>query len=139
MTPAERFWIKVDRNGPRFGRRGRCWLWTAASQAGGYGRFWDGTSRVLAHVWSWTQEHGPVPEGCEIDHVCRRTNCVRPSHLEAVTHEENIRRGDRPAMGAPNRKKTHCPSGHRYDKKNTRHVAGRRQCRKCDNRKVRSR
>lgn len=140
MTSHDRFWSKVNKLGPVFGRRGRCWLWTAATDKG-YGKFREGgvgSKVVPAHVWAWRQEYGPVPAGLELDHLCRRKNCVRPSHCEAVTHAENIRRGDRRKMGEHNRRKSYCPSGHRYDHLNT-YVdsASRRHCRKCERSRVR--
>lgn len=36
--------------------------------------------------------NGPLPPGLELDHLCRNKSCVRPDHLEAVTHRENMRR-----------------------------------------------
>ena len=45
------------------------------------------------HVWVWEDAHGKVPEGLEIDHLCGRRTCVRPDHLEVITHAENVRRG----------------------------------------------
>lgn len=71
-----------------------CWNWTAAADKHGYGRFGvPGDKLVLAHVFSYERVHGPVPEGLELDHLCRNPRCVNPEHLEAVTHQENMRRG----------------------------------------------
>lgn len=68
-----------------------CWL-MHPDVIDGYSRVHrDGESK-LAHVWHWEQANGPVPDGLELDHLCRTPNCVRPSHLEAVTHGENMRR-----------------------------------------------
>jgi hypothetical protein len=44
----------------------------------------------LGHVWFWEELHGPVPDGFELDHLCRNRGCVNPDHLEVVTHEENV-------------------------------------------------
>jgi hypothetical protein len=98
-----RFWAKVDKVGPVPEHRpdlGPCWLWTASLDGQGYGRFSDGKRRG-AHVVAWEAECGPVPDGLELDHLCRVRRCVRVSHLEPVTGGENVRRGERSlvAMG----------------------------------------
>ena len=70
-----------------------CWIWKAAKNPKGYGRF-DGT---YAHRWSYQHYKRKIPAGWQIDHLCKVTSCVNPDHLEAVTLEENLRRqhGDR--------------------------------------------
>lgn len=85
---AERFWEKVDTGQ----HPGDCWEWLAARNQDGYGIFGEANGSVLAHRFAWEQEHGPVPEGLELDHRCFNRGCVRPSHLEPVTHAENVRR-----------------------------------------------
>ena len=42
----------------------------------------------------WIVENGPIPPRKQIDHLCRNRRCVRPSHLEMVTHRKNQRRRD---------------------------------------------
>jgi hypothetical protein len=96
QTPAERFWAKVDKNGPvpaHAPELGPCWVWTASTWEG-YGSFRGGKKKGMdrAHVWAWEQEKEPVPEGLEIDHLCRNKACVRVSHLDAVTHLVNLER-----------------------------------------------
>lgn len=70
-----------------------CWIWQLKLNDKGYG-IWkiDGKQR-LAHRVYFERRSGPVPQGFELDHLCRVTSCVNPSHLEAVTHAENMRRG----------------------------------------------
>lgn len=48
--------------------------------------------RMLAHVAAWVDVNGPVPDGLELDHVCRNRWCCNPQHLEAVTHRINSQR-----------------------------------------------
>lgn len=84
----DRFFEKVDKTDT-------CWIWMAAKDTNGYGRFGiKGSKTVLAHVFAYTFVVGPVPEGLELDHLCRNPSCVNPAHLEAVTHRENVMRGD---------------------------------------------
>jgi len=72
-----------------------CWIWQGTRDAGGYGRRWSRTEgRVQnAHVVFWEEIHGSVPEGLDLDHLCRNRACVNPDHMEPVTRSENIRRG----------------------------------------------
>lgn len=68
-----------------------CWLWTGAKSAYGHGRLRDprvGYAR-LTHVIAYEIEHGPIPEGMEVDHKCRVPACVRVSHLQLATKTEN--------------------------------------------------
>ena len=96
LRVAERFWSKVNKTGPVPAYRldlGRCWLWTHYLDVNGYGKFHLSGRSILAHTWSYVSEFGAVPDGLELDHLCRARSCVRPTHLEAVTHAENVRRG----------------------------------------------
>jgi len=123
MTEAERFWAKVQKSEG-------CWLWTARKN-NGYGSFslTDSNATVFAHRWAYQSIVGPVPEGTELDHLCRTRACVRPDHLEPVAHRENVLRGE--GLAAKQARKTHCPKGHEYTSENTRRYAGRRYCRQC--------
>lgn len=108
-----------------------CWVWTAKIVRSGYGSFWNGVSQVGAHRFGYESLVGPVPEGLELDHLCRVRACVNPSHLEPVTHQENVIRGVSPAaIGAT---RTHCPQGHEYSPENTNVRRRRRECRICIN------
>jgi len=123
MTTIERFWAKVDKNGPIPIYRsdlGPCWVWTAATD-GRYGHFALDGRIIVAHAFLV----GPAPDGLEWDHLCRNQPCVRPTHLEAVTHRENIQRG---ATGL----RTHCPHGHLFTQENTIKYGNEgRRCRTC--------
>jgi hypothetical protein len=128
----ERFWAKVDCDGPKQpGFSTPCWLWTASTSQG-YGRFgnWDDRSRTqLAHRVAYEMFVGPVPSGLTIDHLCRNALCVNPGHFELVTSGVNALRGSGPA--AANARKTHCSAGHEFDAENTYLYKGRRECRAC--------
>lgn len=69
-----------------------CWIWQRAT-AGGYG--YVRVQGVLhpAHRVFYERQHGRIPEGLHIDHLCRNRRCVNPDHLEPVTCAQNVRRG----------------------------------------------
>lgn len=90
----DRFWSKVNKNGPlpdRLPELGPCWLWTRGKMSDGYGQFHLNSERptVCAHIVAWEMENGPTPKGTELDHMCSRRLCVRPSHLRAVSRGTN--------------------------------------------------
>lgn len=125
LNLGDRFWSKVDR-----GEADECWLWTAATNGIGYGHMYFGGKMRYAHRLAYQNEHGPIPEGLDIDHLCRVRNCVNPSHLEAVTRQTNLLRGQ--GHTARNAAVVECPQGHAYDDTNTyRGPNGSRQCRTC--------
>ena len=68
-----------------------CWLWTGAL-LDGYGIVKVGGGVRRAHRVVFEFERGPIPDGLELDHLCRVRRCVNPDHLEPVTKAENIRR-----------------------------------------------
>ena len=85
---------------------GPCWLSTYAPTNGYPGVQVSGCRRYV-HVVAYELLVGPVPEGLELDHLCRVRHCFNPDHLEPVTHAENIRR-------APRWNPERCPAGHEY-------------------------
>lgn len=103
-----------------------CRIWGGWIDADGYGRRDDAK---LAHRAAYEAEVAPVPSGMELDHLCRNRACVEPSHLEPVTHAENMRR----AFAGY----THCKQGHEFTPENTyirptSEKGGVRQCRACN-------
>lgn len=111
-----------------------CWLWQAALDPCGYGQFyWNGRPRK-AHRVAYELAVGPIPDGLELDHLCRIRHCVRPEHLDAVPHHVNVGRGLHGVLT------THCPQGHPYDQGNTYVGPGsHRRCRTCDRTRSRDR
>lgn len=69
-----------------------CWLWQGALTHDGYGVFRANNRRTGAHRFAYEFEHGPIPEGYQVDHTCRVRHCVNPEHLEAVPVGENTHR-----------------------------------------------
>jgi hypothetical protein len=92
----------------------RCLEWTGPLAGSGYGRFGSHPSPtrttgyvcVMAHRWLYERWVGPIPDGLQLDHLCRNRACVNPDHLEPVTPAENTRRGR--VLQSPD---THCPHG----------------------------
>jgi hypothetical protein len=71
-----------------------CWLWDGAIWPNGYGK----TSTLihdtrLAHRVLYIEHRGPVPDGLDLDHLCRVRHCVNPAHLEPVSRSVNLTRG----------------------------------------------
>jgi len=129
----DRFWSKVDKSGLVPDARpdlGPCWLWTA-SRSGGYGRFSIGDGKVQAHRFAYELLVGEIPDGLDLDHLCRVRHCVNPTHLEPVTRRVNTLRGL--TIPAAHVAKTHCPQGHEYSEANLYREGNRRRCRVCHN------
>lgn len=118
-TEAERFW-------PRVNKTATCWFWAGFTNDEGYGHF----GKTRAHRWAYESRFGPIPDGLVIDHLCRTRSCVNPSHLEAVTNQENLDRGwgRRVQSGWVDS----CINGHKFTPDNTYTTAkGTSACRVC--------
>ena len=66
--------------------------WTSTTLLNGYGQFRRYGRQQYAHRVAWELCNGPIPEGLQIDHLCRNRRCVRPDHLELVTASVNCQR-----------------------------------------------
>lgn len=107
-----------------------CWLWNRRIEPNGYGRVYFKGRMYWAHRLVFELLRGSVPEGYELDHLCRVRRCVNPHHLEPVSHTENMRRSP---IGASvgHRLKTQCPQGHPYSGNNLIVYRNMRYCRQC--------
>lgn len=132
MSPRENFntkWIPEPNSG--------CWLWLAALDIGGYGKFSTNRRSMQAHRIGWNLYRGPIPPGMMLDHMCRTRSCVNPDHMRIVTPFENSVENSL-GPSALNYQKTHCTHGHPFSGENLKVYAnpklpGRfyRYCRAC--------
>lgn len=124
----DRIWARVtaDDNG--------CWIY-ASNHPDGYGRVRVGKRSRAAHLLTYEQMIGDIPDGLQLDHLCRNRSCVNPYHLDPVTQSVNSLRS--PIVGRANSRKTHCKRGHEFTPENTGYAkqsGGRgiaRRCRTC--------
>jgi hypothetical protein len=131
----DRFWDKVNKNGEWHEELNSCcWQWTASDNGHGYGHFYLGGGRndkrsEYSHRISYILYKGEIPDGLEIDHLCRNRRCVNPDHLEAVTSKINCLRGD--SLSAQRARQKVCKRGHPLSGDNLYEAGGRRMCRTC--------
>lgn len=105
-----------------------CWEWMGQISSHGYALL----NKTYMHRESYSLWHKTIPDNLQIDHLCRNTKCINPSHLEAVTQRENLLRGA--TITAINASKTHCINGHEFTPENIWIRTGKgggRCCREC--------
>jgi hypothetical protein len=106
-----------------------CWVFLGAKSPGGYGVVGIATGRNgLTHRVTYEHFVGPVPDGLDLDHLCRNRACCNPWHLEPVTRLVNVNRGLR-AKGSLN---PTCRGGHTYTDETTGWNKRGRICRICE-------
>jgi hypothetical protein len=108
-----------------------CWIWNLSLNRGGYATIKrrDGTYSI--HRVVYEQARGEIPDGFDIDHLCRTRNCVNPWHMEPVSRRVNVGRGNQRFNGRKNAAKTHCLRGHEYTTENTFLNGKSRSCKEC--------
>ena len=107
-----------------------CWDWVGAATRDGYCQFCVPRSgkkvrQVYAHRYVYELHNGAIPDGMELDHLCKNRSCVNPGHLEPVTHKQNMERGFHAT-------KTHCKHGHELTDDNLVRGLPNRRCLTCD-------
>jgi len=126
-----RFWEKV------YPIEDGCWIWAGSSNRPGYGEFWIDGRIMRTHRLSYLALVGPITEET-IDHLCNRSSCVNPSHLENVSQRTNILRSG--GVTAANFRRSACKHGHPFNERNTYIIpgglhAGTRHCMACEYKK----
>lgn len=101
-----------------------CYIWTGETTADGYGKH----NGKLAHRYVFEALIGPIAEGMELDHSCRRTLCVRPTHLEPVDRSTN----ERLKVWRNRAKRTKCPRNHDLNRTRIVSPEGGVICRSCN-------
>ena len=108
-----------------------CWEWAKkVSKQNGYAHMKvDGRDR-LAHRWAYEHFRGPIPDGMQIDHLCRNRSCVNPEHMEVVSPYTNTARGFSPSVVT--KQIGFCKRGHEMVGDNIgKRKDGRRWCKAC--------
>ncbi len=84
--------IPLDRSG--------CWPWPDRKLSNGYGVIRAGVgkthTKLYVHRASYETFIGSIPDGMQIDHLCRNRSCFNPEHLEPVPNRTNFIRGEHP-------------------------------------------
>ena len=69
-----------------------CWWWSGELGSGGHAVTNIGGRTVSAYRLMYERAKGLIPDGLELDHLCRNPSCINPDHLDPVTHGENMHR-----------------------------------------------
>jgi hypothetical protein len=115
-----------------------CWEWQGALSRG-YGLIQNGRRSATGnhvpeyvHVVGYEAIVGPVPDGLELDHLCRNRRCWNPDHIDDVPHADNVARGH--SLVAYYTRRQRCLYGHALSEPDAYYQRpdGRgRMCRQC--------
>lgn len=75
------------------GYKTACHVWQGGLNKWGYAKVKRNGKTLAGHRWFYQQTGKLIPEGMDLDHLCRVRDCVNPEHLEPVLPIENKRRG----------------------------------------------
>src|ERR1700677_4141928 len=87
---AQRFWAQVDREtSPHSWNGTRCWDWTGKRNPYGYGTIYFEGETYSSCRFFWMHIFGRKCLMKDVHHRCRNKLCIRPDHLQALTHSEH--------------------------------------------------
>jgi HNH endonuclease len=118
----DRLWQRVEK------RPDGCWVWVAALNGSGYGVVGRDSKVYRVHRIVYELLVRSIPDGLDLDHLCRNRACCNPAHLEPVTNRENWLRGQHPT--AVTVRTDRCQRGHSMADAQTR-PNGSRYCKPC--------
>lgn len=87
-----------------------CWVGRPHRSSHGYVLYACRGKSYALHRVIYELNVGSIPAGLELDHLCRNRACCNPDHLEAVTHQINVLRGE--SVCSRRARQTHCIKGH---------------------------
>lgn len=126
MTLLDRFLAKIQKTET-------CWLWTAMTNAGGYGRIKIGRKNEIASRVSYKIYKGAIPAGMLVLHHCDNPPCVNPEHLFLGTQADNMNDMYQKQRG-PSKVNWICSRGHnKLEVGFYRTTRGSNYCRECSN------
>lgn len=115
-----------------------CWISRYAVGSHGYASVgWSNASvkgSELCHrvAWMAANPDEEIPDGFEVDHICRTRPCVRPDHLRLMTALENQRQGGGHHQRKPEPTGRLCANGHEL----LLYPSGATRCKECSRKRT---
>jgi hypothetical protein len=117
-----------------------CWISPRKPDRYGYVMVGNGkniTGERRQHRRAWVLLRGPIPKDLVPDHTCRNRACFNPDHIEWVTNQVNVLRGNSAQMNKDRHAQIRatrdtCAGGHPWNDENIRkEPRGIYTCRLC--------